>query len=139
MNVRATYDAQVVRAWERALAAHPPLLRKVATVTAIVAVVGLGGAVASYGNAFAPVLFGSGISGLVLAALLRVLDEELRIAHLHCPHCLRKPAGLRRQNATSTDHCVHCLYWLKTPPWIEQAPDALDNRQPTPTTKEPPR
>jgi hypothetical protein len=124
-TMRATYDAQVVRAWQQALAAHPPSLRRAAAVAAIVALVSLGlcCAPALQGGAFARALLGSGLAELLIAALLLALDHERRTADLCCPHCRRNPAGIRRQAAIWIDHCAHCLYWLKTPPWIVQAPD----------------
>ncbi|QWF17782.1 hypothetical protein [Lysobacter capsici] len=118
-TIRAVYDPQVVRAWQQALAAHPPLFRRATTVAAIVAVVGLGlNCAPVLHGAFALVLLGSGLAGALLAGLLLALDHERHATDLYCPHCGRNPSGLQRQAADWIDHCVHCLYWLKTPPWI---------------------
>ena len=93
------------------------MLRRAATVAAIIAVIGLGliGAPALHGGAFALVLIGSGLASALIAAPLLALHHELRTADLRCPHCRRTPSGTLRQPAHAADHCVHCLYWLKTP------------------------
>ncbi len=140
-TMRATYDPRIVRAWQQALAAHPPLFRKGASVAAVVAVAGLGLSCvpALQGGAVALVLFGSGLAGALLAALLLALDHERHAVDLCCPHCGRNPTGMQRQAATWIDHCVHCMYWLKTPPWIAPPADDATGPPTAPTTKEPPR
>lgn len=110
--LRATFDPDVVAAWQALLRDRPQPLRKVYPVLAIAGV--LCGLLAFALSAPLWGLAGIGLLICIVGANIAADQRDHRM--LRCPHCHQPPVGpWERQSVRRADWCNRCRYWLNPP------------------------